>query len=302
MSDVCGEGRATVTSLPAVFFGFVALAALHVAAGEAHADLRREVEPNDAPATAQPLLAPRSLGGRIGAAGDRDFYALRVRPGATLQAGILARGFRADTVPGSSLTARLSILAADGATVLALDESQGGFDDPVTSVPAPQGGVLYVLVEDLNGQGGQDYRYVLTVEEEGNGAFATATPLTPPVLASIDSLIMPMGDHDLYRFDAVAGQVATIDLDAAVFNPNAPDVKGVLTLYAPDQTILASDAYTVADPTDPFLSVVLPATGTYFVDVHDLRGFVGGPTSLYQLSIELGPAAANDTAATAEPI
>jgi hypothetical protein len=308
----CGEGRATVASLPALFFarragaGLAAvltfLLVLGAAARDARADLRREVEPNDLSTSAQPLLAPMSVGGRIATPGDRDWYAVRVRPGATLDASILARGFRAGTSPGSSLTARLSILAPDGVSLLAQDDSMGGFDDPVASALLQQGGVLFVAVEDLNGLGGPDYRYVLTVEEEGNGTFAAATSIRPPVLTSIDSLIMPPGDHDVYRFDAAAGQVATVDFDSAVFNPNAPPVKGVVTLYAPDQSVLASDAYSAGDPNDPFLSVALPATGTYYVDVHDLRGFVGGPTSLYQLSIELGPAAANDAAATAEPI
>jgi Bacterial pre-peptidase C-terminal domain len=317
MSAVCrGEGRATVASLSAIYFRGVArrlrsgravviagvLVMMAATARDASADLRREVEPNDQSTAAQPLLAPVSVGGHIGAPGDRDWYAVRVRPGATLDASILARGFRADTTPGSPLTARLSILASDGVSLLAQDDSMGGFDDPVTSAPLPSGGVLFVTVEDFNGFGGPDYRYVLTVEEEGNGNFASATPLRPPVLISIDSLIMPAGDHDTYRFDASAGQVATLDLDSAVFNPNAPAVKGVLTLYAPDQSVLASDAYSAADPNDPFLSVALPATGTYYVDVHDLRGFVGGPTSLYQLSIELGPASSNDAASTAEPI
>lgn len=307
-----GEGRTTVASLPVVVFArraaagtaavLTLLLALGATARDARADLRREVEPNDLSTSAQPLLAPMSVGGRIAGPGDRDWFAVRVRPGATLDASVLARGFRADTSPGSSLTARLSILASDGVSLLAQDDSMGGFDDPVASASYQAGGVLFITVEDLNGLGGPDYRYVLTVEEEGNGTFASATPIRPPVLMSIDSLIMPPGDHDVYRFDAAAGQVATIDFDSAVFNPNAPPVKGVVTLYAPDQTVVATDAYSTADPNDPFLSVALPSTGTYYVDVHDLRGFVGGPTSLYQLSIELGPASSNDAAATAEPI
>jgi len=269
---------------------------------DTRAGLRRETEPNDGPSTAQALLAPASVGGHIGVPGDRDVYAVRIRTGGTIQASVLARGFRAGTSPGSPLTARLSILAGDGVTLLAQDDSQGGFDDPALTVPVPQGGVFYVLVEDLNGQGGPDYSYVLSVEEEGNGDFTNATALAPPVLPSIDTLIWPAGDHDVYRFDAAAGQTAAIDFDSAVWNPNAPPVKGVLTLYAPDHTILASDAYSAADPNDPFISALLPVSGTYYVDVHDLRGFVGTPTSVYQISIELGPAPSNDAPAGAEPV
>src|SRR5712675_2225736 len=156
----CGEGRKTVASLPAILSGrgagaapaavLTVLLALGTAARDARADLRREAESNDLSTSAQPLLAPMSVGGRIGAPGDRDWYAVRVRPGATLDASILARGFRAGTTPGSSLTARLSILASDGVTLLAQDDSQGGFDDPVTSAPLQPGGVLFVTVEDLD--------------------------------------------------------------------------------------------------------------------------------------------------------
>jgi pre-peptidase/thrombospondin type 3 repeat protein len=295
MSPARREGRVAAT--PLLFFLIGALAPII-----ALADLRREVETNDSAAVAQPLLAPESVGGHIAVPGDRDFYAIRIRPGGTIQASILARGFRADTAPGSSLTARLSILSSDGVTPLAQDVSQGGFDDPAVSVQVSQGGVFYVEVEDLNGLGGPDYPYLLSVEEEGNGDFPTATPLQPPVLASIDTLIWPAGDHDVYRFDAAAGQTATIDMDSAVFEPNVPPVKGVLTLYAPDHTVLASDAYSVSDPNDPYLSVTLPVSGTYFLDVHDLRGFVGTSTSLYQLSVELGPSASNDAPAGAEPV
>src|ERR1051325_6084958 len=60
------------------------------------ADLRREVEANDTAATAQPRPAPASVGGHIGFPSDRDWYAVRIRPGGTVQASVLARGFRAD--------------------------------------------------------------------------------------------------------------------------------------------------------------------------------------------------------------
>ena len=64
----------------------------------AAADLRREIEPNDAPAAAQPIVPPASLGGTISGPGDVDLYAVRLEAGQTIQADILARGFRAGPV------------------------------------------------------------------------------------------------------------------------------------------------------------------------------------------------------------
>jgi hypothetical protein len=87
-----------------------------------------------------------------------------------------------------------------------------------------------------------------------------------------------------------------------VFDPLDPPIKGIVTLYDPSQTPLASDAYSVSDPNDPFLQAVLPATGTYYVEVRDIRSFIGSPVAFYQLDVHLGPAATDDTPATALPV
>jgi hypothetical protein len=73
------------------------------------ADLRRETEPNDPAAMAQPIVPPTSVGGTISGPGDIDRYAVRLEGGQTLQADILARGFRAGAAPGSALVAVLEI-------------------------------------------------------------------------------------------------------------------------------------------------------------------------------------------------
>jgi hypothetical protein len=87
-----------------------------------------------------------------------------------------------------------------------------------------------------------------------------------------------------------------------VFNPNNPPIKAVLTLLAPDQSVLASDGYSASDPNDPLVQAVLPVSGTYFIGVRDLRSFVGSPVALYQMSVEIGSAADNDSPATATRI
>ena len=265
----------------------------------ARADLLREVEPNDSPALAQAVRPTLSVGGVIAEPGDRDVYAFRLAPGATVQASILARGFRADIDPGSDLTALLTLLAPDGVTPLVSDQSQGGFDDPAVALTITQGGVYYVSVEDLGGGGGAGYVYILSVELEGNESVAAAVPIVPPVVPSLDALIWPAGDKDFYRFDGLAGQSVKVEVASAVFNPINPPVKAVLALLAPDQSVLASDGYSTADPNDPVVQAVLPVSGTYTISVRELRSFAGSSVALYQMNVEIGPASGNDTPATA---
>ena len=269
----------------------------------AQGDLRREVEPNDPIGTAQPLALPASIGGTIGAPADADLYAVAGYAGQILKADILARGFRAGAGPGSALSALLEVLDTDGVTVLASAQSQGDFDDPAVMVDLPADGRYYISVRDLSPtEGGATYLYVLSVEIDSNDAPADATPIVPPVLPSIDALIYPAGDFDFYSFAGTAGQVVTVDIDSAVFNPPNPPAKIVLTLFDAAQTLLAQDAYTSSDPEDPFLQHALPAGGTYFIMARELRSFVGTTNTFYQMTVELGPAAGNDSFATAMPI
>ncbi len=269
----------------------------------AFADLRREVEPNDPAAAAQPVVAAASIGGTIGAPGDVDLYAVAVDAGQVLKADVLARGFRAGNKAGSELSALLEILDIDGVTVLASAQSLGEFDDPMTTFEVPADGRYYISVRDLSPvEGGIDYLYVLSIEIDANDTFAQASPIVPPLLPSIDTLIFPAGDIDFYSFAGTTGQVVTVDIDSAVFNPSNPPAKIVLSLFDAAQTLLAQDAYTSTDPEDPFLQFALPADGTYFIMARELRSFVGTTNTFYQMSVELGPASGNDTFADGMPI
>jgi hypothetical protein len=264
----------------------------------AFADLRREREPNGDPQTAQPLLPPTSVGGRIGSPGDTDLFSLALETGETVVADVLARGFRAGSSPGSPLSARLQVLDADGVSVLAQDDSLGEFDDPTVTFTAAASGKYYLCVKSLDpAEGGSGDVYILSVEIEPQDA-ATATLLLPPVLPSIDALIYPAGDVDAYRVEVEAGQVLTVDIDSAVFNPSQPPAKLVVTVYDPGSALVAQDAYTSADPEDPFVQVTALIAGPYTVMVRELRSYVGTTNTYYQMSIGLGPSASDDTFAT----
>jgi len=268
---------------------------------DAGADLRREVEPNSTPPSAQPIVPPVSVGGAIGLAGDRDVYSLRALAGQVIRADVLARGFRAGAQPGSDLSAVLEILDSDGAAVLASDASMGPFDDPAISATVPVTGEYYVSVRDANaGAGGSTFRYVLSLEVDGNGGFLTATPIVPPVVPSIDLLIYPAGDQDYYRFEATSGQVITVDVDSAVFDPAQPPAKIVASLYDPSQSLLATSSYLDGN-IDPFIRVTAPATGTYFLQIREVRGFIGTTNTYYQLGVSLTPFLDDDSFAHAAP-
>jgi hypothetical protein len=151
-------------------------------------------------------------------------------------------------------------------------------------------------------EGGTGFTYVLSVEVDPNDSFDSATEILPPVLPSIDALIFPPGDLDYYRVGGLAGRTLTVDIDSAVFNPVQPPAKVVLTLFDPARAILAQDAYTATDPNDPFLQVTLPVDGFYTIQVRELRSYVGTTNTFYQMSVELGAAAGNDTFATGTPL
>ena len=270
---------------------------------QALADLAKEREDNGSAASAQPVVPPATLGGSISAAGDQDTYALFLEAGQTVIADVLARGFRAGAHPGSSLSARLEILDVDGLTVLAQDQSEGEFDDPTASLLAPAAGKYYVRIEEIDpAAGGADYGYLLSLEVEPNESAAAAVRLFPPVLPSIDALIYPAGDVDFYRVEVLSGQVLTIDIDSAVFNPGQPPAKIVLTVFDPSSTLVAEDAYTASDPADPFIQLTAATSGTYAIRVRELRSFVGTTNTYYQMSVDLGPAASNDSFATGSPL
>ena len=128
----------------------------------------------------------------------------------------------------------------------------GDFDDPFVSFQAATAGRYLVSVRDADpSAGGSGFTYLLSLEVDPNDTFDAATPLLPPELPSIDALIYPPGDLDYYRFTGAAGQVATLEIDSAVFNPVQPAAKIVLSLYNPAHNLLAQDAYTSAGQPRP---------------------------------------------------
>jgi hypothetical protein len=263
-----------------------------------------EREPNDVIIDAHPISPLVSIGGVIDTATDNDYFAFRAELGETIQADILALGFRASNKPGSNLNAKLSLLGTDGTTVLIEDIPAGAYDDPFVEYTFTASGTYYLRVTDVNNTGGADHIYVLSVEKEKPENMGDpAHWITPPELPSIDALIHPPGDIDEYKFQGNANQIVTIDIDSAVFNPTNPAAEIIIQLMNNEYDILASDAYDpVSDPVDPYIQYTLPIDGTYRINISERRSFVGTSNTFYQLSVELGPATLNNTFATANPV
>ncbi len=126
-------------------------------------------------------------------------------------------------------------------------------------------------------------------EREPNNTTAAAQPVVPPL--TIGGHIDPAGDVDLYAFRGELGQAITADLLArGLRSTNAPGstLTGLLQILAADGTVLVQ-AQSLGPYDDPSVYLVLPAAGIYFVSVSDVNSTVGGPSSLYLLSLEIDP-------------
>ncbi len=110
-----------------------------------------EAEPNDTPATAQPIMFPATLNGRIDKPGDVDRFIFAAKKGERFNFQV-----RAATLH-SPLAARLRVEETNGVQ-LAQQESGDG-TDPKLGWNAPADGTFVVAISDMYGNGGFDHIY-----------------------------------------------------------------------------------------------------------------------------------------------
>ncbi len=133
-------------------------------------DAVAEIEPNDAQDSAQRILVPHIVDGRIAAPGDIDVFQFKGKAGKEVVAEIAARRLN------SPLDSLLRLLDADGNVVAWNDdyEHKDGFLYTDTGVQThsadsylrarlPADGVYFIQVSDAQGQGGPAYGYRLRV-------------------------------------------------------------------------------------------------------------------------------------------
>lgn len=141
--------------------------------------------------SASPLAAPVAINGRIAVRGETDRHVVGVVPGQTYRIDVLAA--RA----GSPLDGVLTVLNAQGADITPANfrDDRPDTTDPGVelTVPADQN-ALTIVLKDLEGRGGPDYIYRLSV--------APATQAGFSLLALVDAVQVPRGGARLVRVRA----------------------------------------------------------------------------------------------------
>src|SRR2546429_2182423 len=243
-----------------------------------------ESEPNDTPATANPLSLTAScqvVTGSISPGNDLDYFSFTAPPGSRLWA-------RVDT--GASTLSRDSVLtlfAADGTTVIEQDDDDGlanGCDTTVESrqasalagTPLTAGGTYFLLVQ---GFGPTDVITSYTLEvvvttastpesEPSNNSVATADPIVTALspIGVRTAQINPVGDVDYYSVVAGAGSSLYISADGRPGTDvviDLIDTDGTTVLMTVDNT---DNVGLPVPPAEAFCFNIATA-GTYYVRV-----------------------------------
>lgn len=163
---------------------------------------------------------------------------------------------------------------------------------------------------DANADGVGDACADVSVPREPNETPAQATPV-PCGFTSSGAAISPLGDLDYYRFEAAAGTIVAVDLDAQIEGSSLDSEMG---LFGPDGTRLTFSAGNPAPGEDfgddSYFQAVLPTGGTWSVGVssfpdRDVNGgdfFTSGPYTLRLTCSPPDPYEPNDTLPTASDL
>jgi len=122
---------------------------------------RAEVEPNDTPSTALPISAPVVIAGTFAQNRDRDFYEFEVQKGQRL---VFAGRTRSLSSPCDLY---LELRKADDSLVA--EANVTGVDEGTITNRFNEAGTYRLLVEELNRQGGPDFKYRLEVRPHPPG-------------------------------------------------------------------------------------------------------------------------------------
>ncbi|MBM3840557.1 MAG: hypothetical protein FJ398_21865 [Verrucomicrobia bacterium] len=122
---------------------------------------RAEVEPNDTPATALPISAPVVIAGTFAQNRDRDFYEFEVQKGQRLVFAGRTRSL------GSPCDLYLELRKADDSLVA--EANVTGADEGAITNRFNEAGTYRLLVEELNRQGGPDFKYRLEIRPHPPG-------------------------------------------------------------------------------------------------------------------------------------
>ncbi len=120
-----------------------------------------ESEPNDDVKTAQKVVYPCVINGKIQKARDKDVYSLKATKGKTIRFEVFARRFGTDLI--SPLDGVFEILSATGSVLQSIDDTIG--KDPALSYTPTVDGEIFVRIRDLHSRGGDAFVYALSIDD-----------------------------------------------------------------------------------------------------------------------------------------
>ena len=196
-----------------------------------------ETEPNNTPATANPLTRWDTMTGAVDPVGDLDFYALG---GVNTTWGFIA--LLDTTASAPSTRATLTAFANDGATVLQSDTGSWERGSGIALQNYASGSLTHYLRVNEEGDDAlvstYTLRYYETVtdsqpEAEPNGTRLTGTPSS----FTHNGVIAASGDVDCFAFQGRTGDNVLIALNGDPEGDGSP-VDPLLELIAPNEAIL----------------------------------------------------------------
>ena len=225
--------------------------------------------------------------GVVGDEGDVDLWAVDLEPGARFR----VYGYEHTA---TELDLAIRMLGTDGVS------QAGAFGAPswseYISVPVLDDAPVYMEVTDDDGDGGDEYCYVLhfAADPAGELYWAEAEPnddnFSSEALQANDDDVLavagridPMGDLDHFLFQAAAGQQATVSLAARTAGSA---LEAHLRLEGPggeelaDFSVMASEGTVLQD-------LDLPDAGTYHLEVTSSDDLAGGVDQWYVIEVEI---------------
>lgn len=213
---------------------------------------------------------------------------LGIAPGKA--AKVVLRGHKLDTATAvrvSTKSATVRLLSKGKAAVPAMQEAARVGDTQaeveITLPPEVPTGTVELVVVTPTGESAAYRLFVdgapgALAEREPNNGFAQAQAVARP--QTIDGVISPPQDVDVYRFDGKAGQRVVLEAQAA---RHGSALDSFLSLYDASGRLLASND-DADGTTDSRIEATLPRDGAYLVSVIDAHD-QGGPAHVYRLVI-----------------
>jgi len=130
--------------------------ASHAAALVSPLTVVTENEPNEQNEQATPASLPVVVCGRLEQAGDRDLFRFDAKKGQLLSVSAITRRV------GSPSAVLIQIQSADGKTLE--QAADNGAEEPKLRWKAPEDGVYYLAAEEVNGFGGPEHAYAVSIQ------------------------------------------------------------------------------------------------------------------------------------------